>query len=245
MTPSTAPPLPKYYKLAEHLRQQISSGQLTSGDQIRSEPALCAAHNLSRGTVRQAIQMLVDEGLLVREQGRGTFVASPNGRSQHFSLSNFADEMRRQHRQPSTQLLTAEQLPATPLLAAKLKRQLDSPILHIKRIRLADGRPVALETRYLAQQLCPDLLSEDLENSSLHWLFVHKYNIPLVRLEHTVEINPLDPHTAHLLQTPPHTPAFHVDRLTFTNTPTGEKIPAVWFQAIYSQEQYAIQTQTL
>jgi len=87
---------PKYCALVEQLRQQIQSGHFANGEQITSEPSLCDLYSLSRGTVRQAIQLLVDQGLLVRKQGRGTFVASPTERSQHFSLSSFASELRRQ-----------------------------------------------------------------------------------------------------------------------------------------------------
>ena len=237
--------LPKYHKLAETLRQQIQSGQLRSGEQITSEPLLCESYKLSRGTVRQAIHVLVDEGLLHREQGRGTFVASSNGRSQHFSLSSFADEMRRQRRQPGTRVLINEVIPASAEVAKRLGVSPETPVLHIQRLRLADGQPVVLETRYLAQSLCPQLANEDLENESIHWLLVQKYQIPLVRMEHIVEIQPIPQAVATLLQTSPDPMAFHVDRLTFTTNSAGEKIPAVWFQAVYLQEQFAIHTQTL
>lgn len=240
-----APPLPKYFKLAEALREQIWSGQLVAGEQIASEPNLCAIHGLSRGTVRQAIQLLVDEGLLVRKQGLGTFVASPTARSQHFSLTSFDDEMRRTNRQPGTRLICNEVIPAQKKVAKRLAIPPKTPVYHIQRLQLADGQPVALETRYLARSLCPQLVDEDLENASLHWLFAHKYQIPLVRMEHVVEIQPVSAKAASLLQIPSDATVFYVDRLTFTTNEAGKKIPAVWFQAIYAQEQYAIQTQTL
>ncbi len=158
-------PTPKYHQLAETLREQIRAGRLVPGDQVPSEPALCETYALSRGTVRQALQVLVNEGLLRRDQGRGTFVAEPAGRSQYFSLSSFADEMRRQHRAPSTRLLISELIPASPTVSQRLAIEPATPVFHIKRLRLADGQPVAIETRYLAQSLCPGLLDEDLENS--------------------------------------------------------------------------------
>lgn len=245
MHPSSNNFLPKYVTLAEQLRQQIAAGQFAVGDPITSEPALSAAHNLSRGTVRQAIQLLVDQGLLVREQGRGTFVAAAVERSKHFSLSSFADEMRRQNKRPSTRLLANEVIPAVAPVAEKLAIAPQTAVFHIKRLRLADGHPVAVETRYLAQSLCPQLATEPLETASLHWLFVQKYQIPLVRMEHLVEIEPVNAETAVLLNLAPGTSAFHIDRLTFTTNQAGEKIPAVWFQAVYSQETYHIQTETL
>ena len=237
--------LPKYFALAEELQRQVQAGQFAVGEQITSEPALCKAHNVSRGTVRQAIQLLVDQGLLVREQGRGTFVAPPIERSQHFSLSSFADEMRRQNRRPTTKLLKSRTIPADLVVAERLQVVLETPIFHIQRLRLADGQPVAVENRHLRQSLCPQLIKEDLENSSLHWLFVQKYQIPLVRMEHMVEIQPVPEEMAALLQVPPNANVFHVDRLTFTTNDAGKRVPAVWFQAVYSQEHYHIQTNTL
>jgi len=110
---------------------------------------------------------------------------------------------------------------------------------------VVDGQPAAVETCYLAQSLCPQLADEELKNASLHWLFVQKYQIPLVRMEHVAEIEPVDEETAALLQISAGASAFHVDRLTFTINNAGEKVPAVLFQAIYHQEQYTIHTQTL
>lgn len=239
---------PKYIELAQIIRQQIVSGSLTPGAQIPSEPDLCQRHRLSRGTVRQAIDLLAREGLLVREQGRGTFVASVTRKSQVFSLSSFDDVIRQQLRQPSTRLLVNEQIPCSPAVATRLAIPVDTPIYHIRRLRFADDQPVALETRYLAVSLCPqlgELSNHDLETASLHWLFVHQYQIPLVRLEHVVDLQPIQAEPAALLQTPPHTTAFHIDRLTFTRDSEGQTRPAVLFQAIYSQENYAIHTQTL
>lgn len=244
-SPIKAPPPPKYHRLANVLRTQIEAGTLAPGAQMPSEPTLCAEHGLSRGTVRQAIGLLVDEGLLVREQGRGTFVAAPASRSQHFSLASFADEMRRQRRQPSTRLLVNEQRPAPPLIAERLALAPQTPVLHIQRLRLADGQPVAVESRYLAHMLCPQLANEDLERQSIHWLLVHKYAIPLVRMEHVVELRPLAHEVATLLRAPVDAAAFHVERLTFTTDEAGDKVPAVWFEAVYSQENYHLHTQTI
>ncbi len=244
MSDSTAY-LPKYFALAETLRQQIQNGDFAAGDQITSEPALCEQHSLSRGTVRQAIQVLVDEGVLVREQGRGTFVASPAGRSTHFSLSSFADDMRRQNRTPGTQLIESALWDAKPKAATKLQIAVGTQVFYVQRLRLADGKPVAIETRYLAKALCPALVEEDLANASLHWLLVEKYQVPLVKMEHVVEVLPVTAKVANHLQIAPDSNAFHIDRLTYTLDAAGNKIPAVWYQAVYTQDHYQIQTTTL
>ncbi len=232
-----AGPLPKYYQLAEIVRQQIDSGILQPNDQLPTEDVLSQQHQVSRGTVREAIRRLIDEGLIRREQGKGTFVAGQTPTTPLFSLTSFADDMRRQNRTPSTKLLQAEVIPATATLAEKLAMSQGDPIIYIARLRLADGQPVVYETRYLAKTLCPDLLTEDLENSSIHWLLLHKYQISLVKMTHTVEVGQLPEDKAHHFQATSSTPAFFVDRLTFTQK-DNVIIPAVWYQAIYHEPTY-------
>lgn len=238
-------PLPKYYQIAEGLREQITSGRLKPNDQIPTEEALCHQYKVSRGTVQQAIRQLVQDGLIRRERGRGTFVnvlAKPE--STFFTLTSFAQDMRRQGRVPATQLLIAEQISASYDVAEQLQLPIGEPVLHIVRLRLADGQPVAYETRYLAHALCPTLLEHDLEEESIHWLLVSHYQIPLVRMTHTVEIQSLTPSQAQILQVQAGTRTFFVDRLTYT-TNKDEKVPAVWFQAIYRQDNYDLQAQFL
>ncbi len=230
-------PLPKYYQLAAILRQQIDTGLFDPNDQLPTEDALCQTHQVSRGTVREAIRLLLEEGLIRREQGRGTFVNLARPESTLFSLSNFAEDMRRQNRHPATHVLETEIIPATAEIAQRLELRPGEPVLHIVRLRLADGQAVVYETRYLAQSLCPDLLAEALERNSIHRLLIEKYQIPLVRMTHTVEICHLSGEQAQLLQTQPGATAFAVDRLTYTSK-NEQKIPAVWFQALYREDNY-------
>jgi GntR family transcriptional regulator len=241
---NTTSPIPKYYQLAEILRNQIADGSINPGDQLPTEDALSQKYNLSRGTVREAIRVLEKDGYIQREQGRGTFVSFPQRvESTFFTLSSFNEDMRLQGRQPSSLVLTAEVLPAPLKVAEQLQIEQHKPILQIVRLQLADGQPVVHETRYLAQSLCPALLSDDLESTSIHWLLIQKYNIPLVRMTHTVEAGSLSAAQSVLLQAEPGATAFFVDRLTYTEK-NGEKIPAVWFQAIYVEENYHIQAQS-
>ena len=242
---TTTIPLPKYYQIAQGLREQIASGRLKPNDQIPTEEALCHQYKVSRGTVQQAIRELVRDGLIRRERGRGTFVNQlPKPHSTFFTLISFAQDMQRQGRVPSTKVLTAEQRSASPDVAERLGLAIGEPVLVIVRLRLADGQPVAYETRYLASALCPRLLDHDLESESIHWLLVSHYQIPLVRMTHTVEIQSLTPSQAQMLHVQDGTRAFFVDRLTYT-TEQDEKVPAVWFQAIYRQDNYDLQAQVL
>jgi GntR family transcriptional regulator len=228
---------PKYIQLSELLRDRIEREELRSGDQIPTEDALSEKHRVSRGTVRQAIALLVNQGLIRREQGRGTFVNAPIAGPTFFTLTSFNDDMRRQDRQPDTRLLSAETVPASEEVARRLELNQGEPCIHIVRLRLADNQPVAQETRYLAYSLCPSLLEDDLEAESIHSLLIHKYHIPLIRTAHTIEAHILSSKEAQLLQVKPRTAAFFVDRLTYTTDEHGER-PAVWYQAIYRGDEY-------
>ena len=233
---------PKYFQIADRLHGQISSGEYKENEQLPNEDELCNQFQASRGTVREAIRLLVGEGLLRREQGRGTFVNSVQ-RSSLFTLTSFDEEMLRQNRVPSTQVLAADVISAEDVIAEKLQVHLGEPVIHIARLRLADQIPVAYETRYLTQTLCPTLLEENLTKDSIHLLLVHKFNIPLVKIQHVVEIRSLSSGEAQLLHAKPEALAFSVDRLSFTER-DDIKIPAVWFQALYRQDMYQFRVQT-
>lgn len=235
-----SPPIPKYYQVATHLRELITSGELKPADQIPTEESLVEVHGVSRGTVRKALQLLIDEGLVETEQGRGSFVTTAMQSSNYFSLVSFDEEMRRQQRKPSTRLLKFEVRKAGKKTAERLDIRPETVVYQIERLRLANDLPVAYESRILAKSLCPNLENEDLENQSLHWLLSQKYEIPLVKLVHTVERLPLTQLQADLLDTKKGESAFVVDRLSFT-AKGKKKVPAVLFEAVYRADQYYVQ----
>jgi len=235
--PSFSGPLPKYYQLAQILRQQIQSGVYQVGDQLPSETRLSADYQLSRGTVRQALQSLAHEGLIRSAQGRGTYVIAPAPQNVSFQLARFDEEIQARHQTPTTQLITAEIIPAHKDLAHRLELQTGESVFHLVRLRLADNLPIVYETRYLAYNLCPNLLENNLEKESIHTLLVEKYNIPLVKTIHVIEARALPENEARALGVQCGTAAFFIDRLTYTEQ-AGRVIPAVWYQAYYRGDEY-------
>ena len=225
-------PSPKYYQVSQSLRQQILSGALAPDTQIPAEDKLVEAYGVSRGTVRKAVRILEAEGLLRREQGRGTFINPPRTALNSFSLVDFEQYVLRQNRQPSTQTLVQEVIGATDEIAARLALEPGHPVIHIAQLRLADRIPVIFEERYVDQRLCPDLLNDNLDTQSVHWLLLRKYNLPLIRVAYTVEVRQLPPDQAALLRVDGPLSAFYVDRLTTTHH-DGQERPAVWYRALY------------
>lgn len=227
-------PIPKHYQVVQILREIISSGQLKPGDQLPTEQALCSRYGVSRGTVRQALSALVHANLVTREPGRGTFVNPSGNRSLHFTLASFVEDMRRQGTQASTRLIRCQVIPAPLDIQRRLRLRPRTPVIHIERLRLANDRPVLYEQRYLAEKLCPALVKHDLETESIHDLLTRRYDIPLTRAIHTIEVRLLSRSESKLLLVPPGTPAFFVDRLTYT---TGDR-PVVCYQALYNSDEY-------
>ncbi len=229
---------PRYLRLADDLQQAIAAGELRPGDRIESEPDLAAAYAVSRETVRRALDVLDREGLIRRVRGSGTYVTGPTSR--HFSLTTFADEMTRLGRTPSARLLEAIRVPADRRVAHRLAIREGTECFSIRRLLVADDEPVAVESRTLPVALCSGLLEEDLGQPSLHWLLTVKLGIPLVRVDHTVEIAELGPDAAAQLGADPTETAYHIDRLTYTTGPGGP-VPAVWYRSIHRGSAYAIE----
>ena len=226
--------IPRYYQLKEILEKRIQSGEFQPGDQFPTDEQLCQEYSLSRGTVRRAVEMLIDAGLLRREQGRGTFLNSPQLSPVFFRLANFDEEMKMRGWQPSTKLLKLRELPASTEIAKHLHIPVGEKAIEIIRLRLADGKPVAFETRYLSYETCPQLLEEDLENQSIHSLLIDKFNIPLIRACYTIEARVLSQKEADNLQAEPGSAGFAVERVTYTT----DDLPVTWYRTVYRGDVY-------
>jgi len=226
--------IPRYYQLKEILERRIQSGEFQPGDQFPTDEQLCQEYSLSRGTVRRAVEMLIDAGMLRREQGRGTFLNSPLLSPVFFRLANFDEEMKARGWQPKTKLIKLQELPASVEIAEHLQIPVGEKTIEIIRLRLADEKPVAFETRYLSYKTCPQLLEEDLENKSIHSLLLDKYRIPLIRAVYTIEARVLSKTEANYLQMEPNSAGFFVERVTYTN----ENLPVTWYQTVYRGDVY-------
>ena len=158
-------PVPLYHQLAEQLSHAITVGQLQPGDPFENEIAVAERLQVSRPTVRRAIQELVDQGLLVRRRGLGTTVANSKVHRK-FELTSLYDDLVRDKRKPRTTVIEHE-VGTNERAAAALDLPADAPLLHIVRVRYAGDTPLALMTNWLPPGLS-DLTREDLESQGLY-----------------------------------------------------------------------------
>lgn len=158
---------PVYVRLKEALRSGIAAGEWKVGEAIPSERELCAAYGISRMTARQAIGDLVHEGVLTRQQGRGTFVAQPRFAQRLRYLTGFTQDMATRGIVASSRVLELRRTPAPDDVAAELGVDVGSDLVFVERIRLADGRPVGLERAWLSVRE-PDALLASPASGSLY-----------------------------------------------------------------------------
>jgi GntR family transcriptional regulator len=157
---------PQYRQIERSLRERIAT--LGPGERMPSDAELCVEFGVSRMTARNAMQLLAEDGLIRREPGRGSFVTTPPAHRRTNRLMTFTQEMTRAGRIPSSQVLTRVVRASSAEEAATLGIPVREPIVHLRRLRRADGEPIALESTVLVHGCADAVLGADLANGSLH-----------------------------------------------------------------------------
>lgn len=163
-----ASPVPMYFQIAEGIREAIESGAIRSGQRLENEYRLSELLGVSRPTVRQAIQQLVQQGLLHRQRGVGTIVASRKI-PRPVALTSLYDDLSASGRKPQTTVLAVEVCKPDPEVAKELGLGNDEQTVFVERLRFADGEPLAWMTNYLPMGLIGRAITRaELEQSGLY-----------------------------------------------------------------------------
>jgi len=190
---------------------------LTAGDAIPSERQLGSDLGVSRLTVRAALDDLVREGYLIRRRGAGTFVNEPKV-AKGLTISSFSDDMRERGMKPGSRTVELRVVPAGARLGRILHVSPSEPVVAVKRLRLADGEPMASELLHVRQSLVPGLTGEDLERNSFYDLLSSRYGIEIVGGSQTVEPTVTNEEESGALGVPLHSPALLFERVTRSAT---------------------------
>jgi len=188
-----------YIRIRETLREQIKQGDLRPGQKLPSASELAAQFGVSRMTARQGISDLIDEGLLYRRRGIGTFVAQVHVERDHNRLNGFFDTTEAEGFDFEFRLLCREVVPANLMIAKALVLQEGELTIRIKTLRLAHGVPVTMHDEYVPYKLCPALLQEDLRCRSA-WQVMETYGYRVKHAVQEVEAKPADAEIAKLLE---------------------------------------------
>ncbi len=207
------PNIALHHQIKEDLLLKLRAGVWKAGEEIPAEPSLLAYYGVSRGTIRRAIGDLVTEGYLERFRGRGTYVCAPKlesgfaGSFGRFTVigPSFA---------PGGRLLHCRRERARESVAGVLQVAAGTWIWHIERIRIADGKPAALQTSFLPVDMFPGLDRQPLEARFLLDIMT-SLGVAPVRAVELVDPTKADAYTAAHLRVRPGTPLFRIERTTY------------------------------
>jgi GntR family transcriptional regulator len=206
------PGIPRYLQIAEALRRDLKG----EGERIPSEHALCARFRVSRPTVRQALDVLVQEGRLYRHAGRGTFATAAAGNDRRLRLIGSIDDMMALGDETWLKLLGRDVVPVPANIAQALRLPPGSSAYRISGVRHADSGPFQHVTVWVSPLVGQALSDEDLSKTSLIAAIERHFNTPIKVLEQTVDATLAPRAVAELLQIRPRSPLLVFERTYFT-----------------------------
>lgn len=208
--------IPKYYQLASILRQKILDGEWDPRTAIPSERQLEVLYNISRTTIREAINSLVQQGYLYREHGRGTFVSPQKLQKGLMELTSFSEDLLKRGIQPGQIIRSLERIIPPAKVLQRLELMPGSSVLCIERIRLGDGVPIGIQTSYINLQEEQSISMQEMDAAgSLYRILQEKFNIIPTEADETLEITLATPEEAALLQIKTDAPLLLNERLTY------------------------------
>ncbi|MCG3088066.1 GntR family transcriptional regulator [Sporosarcina cyprini] len=208
--------IPLYYQVKQRLEERVQSGEWKPGDKIDSENQLMETFNISRNTAKKAIEEMVQDGLLYRVQGKGTFVAHPKLEQSLGGFYSFSQVLRDKGITPSDIILEVEEVTPNSRIRSGLQLEGEEKVIKMKRIRCADGEPIILESSYMPKSVVVDKKDLfDVKTSSLYDLLAARYGVSVVRAKEAFEPVLIREEESIHLQTEVGKPALLLERTAF------------------------------
>lgn len=226
---------PKYLYLVKKLQELVEELHTAGSDCFPTERELCERYDVSRVTVRKALDELEKAGYIYRIQGKGAFVCQKKIQQTLFHLSSFSEDMSARQMISGSKVLAVETISASSTIAEKLYIEEGSPVILLKRLRLANRVPMAIEICYLAYPVGCIIKKHIVDDVSLYGLLKDKCGIKLVRAEQSIGVGLLEPWEMSLFgkDAPPY--ALQMTRQTF-----DEKQQAIeYVESKYRGDQYS------
>jgi GntR family transcriptional regulator len=223
-----------HHQVLVAIKDRIESGEIGVGDRLPSEADLVREFGVSRTTARRALDELRRQGVVRREPGRGTFLASPRLRSDLAHLHSFSEEIERWGYMPGARLVAREERLAAAEVAARLEIEVGERVLFVRRLRLADRRPIFVCDSYLAVGRYPELEEADYGVVSLSRLFEERTGRGIENARQWIGAAIATPEVAALLEVEAGVPVLTIDRVTCLAG--GEPVELV--EAYFHPERY-------
>ncbi len=227
-------PVPLYFQVSQLIENAISTGQLGPGARLDNEISLADQFGLSRPTMRRAIQELVDKGLLVRKRGVGTQVVHGQV-TRPVELTSLFDDLTRGNQAPRTTLLANETVSASEVVSQFLDVPVGATVLRLRRLRFANGEPLAILENYLPEDLA-DVGKSDLEKRGLYQLMRAK-GVHIRVAKQRIGARAGTPEECRLLGERKGSPLLTMDRATHDDS--GRAVE--WGHHVYRASQYSFE----
>lgn len=207
-------PVPQYQKVKQEVVRQIETGVWKPGDQIPSENRLVKEIGVSRMTVNRALRELSAEGLIIRVQGIGTYVAERRPPAELLELKNIADQIREDGKRHSQRLELLETVEADEQVARDMQIEPGTPVFHSILVHNADRTPVQIENRFVNRDVVSDYLDIDFDKTTPNEHLIRV--APLSEVEHIVEAVLAETWEQKILEIGPGEPCLQLRRRTWT-----------------------------
>lgn len=230
--------VPIYHQLYEILRDHILSGDWKPGDLIPPEPELMETFDVSRITVRKAVELLANENLVYKHRGKGTFVSMATLKSDASRLIGFEEDMRQRGFEPNSVVLESNIVTVSRVTAERLSIQVGDELAFIKRLRLANNEPISLEEVYLVHKYCEGVLEgHDYTDESLFDVLEKEYGIRIERAEQTISAMVATERLQDQMQMSSNEALIYIERISFSQI----DIPVEFRRIYYRADRYALQ----
>lgn len=224
---------PLYRQLAEDLRARILAGEFPVTEPMPTEAQLSARYRASRITVRHALALLVQEGLVHREQGRGSFVRPRGITVGPRRLTSFTQELRERGSRQGSELIGVERMPLPP--DAPVDAGPSGDCVRIERVRRADDRPIALMVSIIPAELGEGVEAALAVDGSLYDYLSTQHALEIASADETYRVGAADAHAAKLLAIDPGTPVFLVERVGYAGARRME-----WTRSVVRGDDYEV-----
>lgn len=224
-------PVPLYHQIYLDLRHMIQNGILPAGEVLPPEIEICQAYNVGRQTVRQAIARLVDEDLVERFAGKGTFVRSVSHLKQFFLDRSFSQQMRELGRVPHSRVISQMKGTVDSESVPILMKLKGSPCMTLERLRLGDDEPVCHQISTVLIERLPGIEEIDFSEASLFETLATRYNVFINRFDHVVRAVAADEYRASLLNVEEGTPLLLVVDLAYDDEDRVVESSASYYRA--------------
>lgn len=209
--------IPLHKKIQDDILDKIKSGKYPENKTIPTEMELSEMYSVSRPTIRQAVQTLVNEGYLEKRKKRGTIVKQPKIQ-QEFTrvIESFDSEMNRKGIKPKTKVIMFKKVEASEEVAENLSLSLGDEVYKLIRLRYAEGKPTVLVTTYIPYRLFPELAKVDFTETLLYQTF-SEFQYPIRSVLRKLEVMQADETTSDLLDIEENDPIFYFHTQGFTD----------------------------